>query len=256
MHAVAVLSNHFHLLASFESVEQMASFACQLKTNLSKEVGRLQDWEGSLFAGRYRAIPLSDEPEIQRQRLRYVLSQGAKEGLVLSPRDWPGIHCADALVDGESIAGVWVNRTALYAARQRQRDVEEAAFTEGTQLHLAPLPYLSDLPRSEQRSEILEVIESIEAETLERHRQQGSVPLGVDLILAQDPYARAQRLKRSPRPYFHASQRVLKEMMEGFRSFVVSYGIAAKRLAAGDVTVSFPEHCFPPRSPFVRAASS
>ncbi|MEO1086451.1 MAG: transposase, partial [Acidobacteriota bacterium] len=105
VHAVAVLSNHFHLLATFDSVQQMASFMCQLKTNLSKEVGRLRDWEGSLYAGRYHSVPLSDEPEVQVERLKYILSQGVKEGLVLSPKNWPGVHSARALLDPDARQG-------------------------------------------------------------------------------------------------------------------------------------------------------
>ncbi|MEM1181043.1 MAG: transposase [Acidobacteriota bacterium] len=256
VHAVAVLSNHFHLLASFDSVEQMASFACQLKTNLSKEIGRLHDWEGSLFAGRYRSVPVSDEPEIQLQRLRYVLSQGAKEGLVLSPKDWPGVHCAGALANDQPLAGIWIDRTSLYRARQRDGDATEASFTEETELRLAPLPCLQELPAVEQRSVVLNVIAAIEAETLERHQEHGTVPLGIDLILSQDPHTRSTRLRASPRPYFHASRRVFAVLMEGFREFISSYRIAAARLKSGDLTASFPGNCFPPRSPFVAAVSS
>ncbi|MEM1182513.1 MAG: hypothetical protein AAGM22_29470, partial [Acidobacteriota bacterium] len=253
VHAVAVLSNHFHLLASFESVQQMASFACHVKTNLSKEVGKLHDWSGSLFAGRYRSVPLSDEPEIQEQRLKYVLSQGVKEGLVLSPEDWPGLHCAEALVHEEPLAGVWVNRTALYAARQRDEDVQEAAFAEPTELHLTPLPSLLDHPKADRCALVEGLIASIEAEALENHRKNHTVPLGVEAILARDPHDEPRRFSKSPQPYFHASKQVFKQLMEGFREFTAAYRRAAQRLADGDRAVQFPDNCYPPRLPFVEA---
>ncbi|MEM1180085.1 MAG: transposase [Acidobacteriota bacterium] len=253
VHAVAVLSNHFHLLASFTSVQQMASFACHLKTNLSKEVGKLRNWEGSLYAGRYHAVPVSDEPEIQIQRLRYIVAQGSKEGLVLSPKDWPGVHCACALVDQKPIPGLWVDRTALHAARQRGEAVDEAIFAQQTELHLAALPCWSHLSRAERGSAVEELIRSIEAETLERHRSQGTAPLGVDAILSRDPHGRPRDFTRSPKPHFHATRPVFAQLMEGFRGFVVAYRAAAERLAAGDRTAKFPENCFPPRLPFVEA---
>ncbi|MEM1180064.1 MAG: hypothetical protein AAGM22_17110 [Acidobacteriota bacterium] len=252
VHAVAVLSNHFHLLASFDTVEQMSSFACHLKTNLSKEAGRLHDWEGPLFAGRYRSVPLSDEESVQLGRLKYLLSQGAKEGLVMSPRDWPGVHCANALLGEASIEGVWVDRTRLYAARQRDGQADEAEFSQVERLQLSPLPCLASRPESERRKVLRDMVEEIEAETLARHRLKGTAPVGVGSLVARDPHGRAlHRLDKSPKPHFHASRHVYGSMMEAFRSFVVAYRGAAERLRAGDRGVSFPENCFPPGLPFV-----
>ncbi|MEO1082941.1 MAG: hypothetical protein AAFY88_01725 [Acidobacteriota bacterium] len=251
MHAVAVLSSHFHLLCSFDSVEQMASFMCQLKTNLSKEIGRIYGREGPLFAGRYRSIPLSDEPEVQVERLEYILSQGTKEGLVLTPKDWPGVHSARALLDDEPIRGVWVDRTGLYAARQRAEDVTEMHFTEQTELHLAPLPCYKSLSIPERKKSICDLVDRIEARALHRHREQGTVPLGVAAVLSCDPHGRPRELSKSPKPHFHASKAAFKAMMEAFRVFVLAYRHAAGRLAEGHREVEFPDNCFPPRLPFV-----
>ncbi|MEO1369468.1 MAG: hypothetical protein AAFX50_20000 [Acidobacteriota bacterium] len=253
MHAVAVLSNHFHLLGSFDTVEQMARFTCHLKTNLSKEIGRLHDWEGPLFAGRYRSVPLSDEPEIQLERLRYILGQGVKEGLVLSPKDWPGVHCARALLDNVPLPGIWVDRTRLYAARQRGEEAKERDFTQETELHLTPLPCLARLSQAKQRAVLSELMDSIEAETLQRHRKNGTVPLGAEAVLQGDPHQKPGKLSNSPKPHFHATRRVFRGMVEAFREFTLAYRLAAERFAAGDLGVEFPENCFPPRPPFVEA---
>ena len=40
-------------------------------------------------------------------RLAYLLAHGVKEGLVASPYDWPGVHCARALVEGKPVSGRW-----------------------------------------------------------------------------------------------------------------------------------------------------
>lgn len=40
------------------------------------------DWPDGIWSDRYTAIPVSDEPAAQVDRLRYVLAQGVKEGLV------------------------------------------------------------------------------------------------------------------------------------------------------------------------------
>jgi len=51
--------------------------------NLAREAGRLADWREKLWSRRYRAIVVSGEEGAQRERLKYVLSHGAKEGLVV-----------------------------------------------------------------------------------------------------------------------------------------------------------------------------
>ena len=254
MHAVAVLSDHIHILASFDTVKQMSDFMGQFTGNVSKEIGRLYDWPGPKFAGRYHSIPLSEEPEIHEQRLRYILSQGAKEGLVLSPRDWPGVHCASALADGEPLKGIWVDRTRLFAARQKDPHVLESQFTTEEELQLTPLKHLKALGVDARRARIAQIVEEIEELTLERHRREGTVPLGAEAICKRHPHARPNRLARSPQPYFHATKAAFRALMDGFREFVAAYRLAAERLAGGSKDVQFPENCFPPGLPFVEPA--
>ena len=100
LHAAVFLSNHAHFLISPESVEEMANFMRLVNGALSIEIGKLHDWSGPMWARRYTSIPVSDEPEAQIARLRYLLANSTKEGLVLSPLDWPGVHCAEALMGG------------------------------------------------------------------------------------------------------------------------------------------------------------
>ena len=89
--AYAVLSGHFHLLIQPEEAGDMAKFMLYLSTNVSKEVGRIYKYYGPKLH-RYKSIIISNEPMVQIDRLKYILSQGAKEGLVDSPLDWPGVH--------------------------------------------------------------------------------------------------------------------------------------------------------------------
>ncbi len=85
-------------------------------SKLAREVGRLTGWRDKIFARRYQAILVSEEEEAQFGRLLYLLSRGAKENLVADPREWPGVHCVDALLTGEPMEGTWFDRTEEYAA--------------------------------------------------------------------------------------------------------------------------------------------
>ncbi len=44
---------------------------------------------------------------------------GVKEFLVDRVDQWPGVHSARALIDGEPLRGWWLNGTRAYAARRR-----------------------------------------------------------------------------------------------------------------------------------------
>ena len=50
--AVVVMSNHLHLLLSPESTQQIARFMGLVNGNLSKEVGRLHHWPGTMLPRR------------------------------------------------------------------------------------------------------------------------------------------------------------------------------------------------------------
>jgi hypothetical protein len=54
---------------------------------------------------------VSDEEPAQVARLEYLLSHGCKEGLVERLADWPGVHCATALLTGDPVEGTWFDRT-------------------------------------------------------------------------------------------------------------------------------------------------
>lgn len=176
-----------------------------VSSDISKEVGRLVDWTGPLRSRRYTSIPCSAEPEIQLSRLRYMLSQGPKESLVFSPLDWPGVHSAWALMNGQPLPGLWIDRTGMYEARRRGDKVKKADYTERLELRLSPLPCWSDLDPLEYRRRVAEMVKAIEDETWERHHLLGTKPMGPDKILAQSPYATPTTTKTSKAPRFHTA---------------------------------------------------
>ncbi|MEM6796244.1 MAG: transposase [Acidobacteriota bacterium] len=254
LYAVAVMSNHFHLLAGFDTALVMASFMGHLKTNLSKEIGRAHDWPGALWDNRYRAVPVSDEPAAQIARLRYVLSQGVKEGLVMSPYDWPGVHSAQALTTGEPLRGEWVDRTRLYRARQRDPEAREADFTSDENVRLEALPALLSDSFQNFRAEVARWVAEIERESrggADASGGRAGRPGCLRSILRRDPHHRPKRMASSPQPRLHAATRRVREMLSrGYREFEIAYRAAAEKLAAGDRGALFPDNCFPPRLPF------
>ena len=104
IHAFVVASSHAHFLLSPESAYQLARFMQFVNANIAKEAGRLYDWPERLWSRRYRSIPVVDE-QAAHARIRYLLSHGAKEGLVAAAGSWPGANCIAALRHGDRLCG-------------------------------------------------------------------------------------------------------------------------------------------------------
>ncbi|MDA8019434.1 MAG: transposase [Thermoanaerobaculia bacterium] len=255
LHAVVVMSTHFHLLLSPEDSQQLAEFMRHLNGNLSKKVGRLHNWSGSMFERRYQCIPVSDEPAAQQARLRYLLRHGCKEGLVLSPRDWPGVHSAAALCDGAAIKGTWIDRTEYGKAIRGGDDVVENQFGTDYEIHLEALPCWKHLDASVWRKFVREMVEEIERETLEEHQRNETVPAGATTVCQRSPHFRPGHRKKSPAPLFHAATKAVRvAMRDAFSAFLTSYRDAAERVKSGEGSVFFPPDCFPSRLPYVSPA--
>jgi REP element-mobilizing transposase RayT len=250
--AFVVMSSHFHLLLRVDHGKQLADFMRYFNSNVAREIVRLTGWTDKVFSRRYRGIVVSDEMPAQRERLVYILSHGAKEDLVETPRDWPSLHAVRALLDDEPVEGTWYDRTKESAALRRGKELDRSEYTTAETVVLSPLPCWKDLPREEQKARVAEVVQEIEEETAARRKRTGVRPLGRNTILKQDPLARPKRLKKSPAPLFHAAtKRVREDLRAAYFEFFAAFREAAEQLKAGILPVVFPAGSFPPALPFV-----
>jgi len=151
IHGLVVLSNHLHALLSPRSPQQLAAFMNYLASNVAREAGKLHDWREKFWARRYRSIIVSHEEEAQVGRLAYLLGNGIKEGLVARPQDWPGIHCAQALLDGTTLDGTWYERTAEYRARRRGLELPHDELTQRETVVFTQLPCWAELDSTSYR---------------------------------------------------------------------------------------------------------
>ena len=249
--AFVVMSNHAHFLLSPANGEQLAKFMAHVNRNISDEAGREHDWSGALWARRYRGIVVVDE-ESQVARLRYLLSNGCKEGLVSSPKSWPGATSVHAIIDGGPVVGTWLDRSGMYRARRRGETVERSEFETSYATVLAPLPCWRRLSAEEYRQRCAEMVADIECETAALNARLGRTVLGVDKILAQDPHGKPRTISKSPAPMVHAATEAARELfVEAYRIFVAAYRRAAAALRAGHGNVEFPAYAFPPARPFI-----
>ena len=253
IHAVSVMSSHFHLLITACDAEQQKFFMQYLDCNVSKEVGRLHDWKGGMWQGRFHSVAVAEQLSAQIGRFEYNLEQGCKEGLVARPSDWPGINCAQALVEGKPLKGIWYSRTDEFAARNAGKEFRPGDYATEYEVHLDPLPCWAHLEPEEYRRRVKEIVDRIEKDTADHHRRMGTVPAGSAAVLRRHPHERPEKLKRSPAPFVHAASKKARwEFYNAYQAVVVAYHAAAEMLREGRLDVKFPEGCFPPPQRFVR----
>lgn len=249
--AFIVMSNHMHLLVVPTDAQQLARFMNFVNGNLAREAGRLHAWKAKFWARRYRAIVVSDEERAQVARLRYLISQGCKEGLVKSPRDWPGASSTEYLLSGKPIEGVWFDRTALLYARRRSPGLSRYAYANPHTLELSPLPAWHHVSPEEIRRRIEAIVRDIESQTRGEMESTGRSVVGVKRLLRQHPHAAPEQAPTSPAPRFHtASRRARERLQAASAAFHEAYRRAARALRRGALRPAFPHGSFPPHLPF------
>lgn len=252
LHAFIYLSNHCHLLISATRSEQIAPFLGFVFGNASREMGRLHDWRGSLWGRPCSVIPILDE-DSQINRLRYLLSNGVKEGLVASPREWPGATAVHGLLGDMRVTGKWIDRDGLRRATRfwKRKQPSLARFTSEMTVELTALPVWADLSPEELRSRHQAIVESLEHQGLFRR----ALYLGALKVLSTDPHARPESSSHAPAPCCHASRpRTVEIFRSLYRDFVATFRSATDRLLARPPT-TVPKGSFARPNWFHRADS-
>jgi hypothetical protein len=247
------LSDHYHMQLGVKDARQLARFMRYINSNIAREVGKIVGWKGRFWEKRYSAVVVSEEEAIQFARLKYILSNGCKEGLVASPYDWTGASTATALLQGVWVLkGKWFDRTKQYRAsvngKSRVFDLVET-------VQISPLPCWDHLNQEEIRRRIVDIVNEIEDEANCMHIENGTTPMGMERVLRLHPHQAPQEESgRSPAPLFLAATREARQFLqESYNAFLNHYRQAAERLRAGDLNVVFPPGSFPPPRPFVEA---
>jgi REP element-mobilizing transposase RayT len=251
---VAVLSNHLHLLLIAEDAKRVSEFMQYVGSKLAREVNRLTGWSGPVFHGRYSMIVVSEEEAAQVERLKYLLAQGCKENLVKRPADWPGVHCARALCEGENLVGEWFDRTQEHVARRRGGDRAPCRFASSETVALTPIPCWEHLSADAYRERIADLLADIEREAAAERALSGSRILGAEAVLTLHPHHLPASVASAPLPLVHAaSEAVRRTFRDAYRTFVAAFRGASEALRSDSPTGAFPAGSFPPAPPFVPA---
>jgi REP element-mobilizing transposase RayT len=250
--AYVFTSNHFHAMVRAPSAIAMSTFMQRLQSNIAVKVGRFVGWRGRFFARRYSAEPIVDEGA-QVERLTYILSHGVKEGLVSRCQQWPGLSCAQALLEGgRASMHSWRNWTRRWKLEIRE-DLTIDRFSaecprETEVLELTPLPCWATLTPRERSRRVVQLVAEIDAAA------PSATTKDTNHITEQNPHGAPTQTKHSSRPKAHAStkQRWI-EAVRRYRHFLSAFRRASREWLLGKFDVEFPPHSFRPPPWFVVA---
>lgn len=252
VYAVVFLSNHATWLYSSSEPDQVAKFMKIVDEQISKRVGHksVHNWPGGMWGRRYDAVPVIGETALI-DRMKYVLSQGCKEGLVWTPFDWPGVSCVRALLGEQPLRGTWYDWTAYGRAKTKARRkglrVDPKDFAKTYEIEFSPLPCWAHLPQEEYQKAVRSLIDEISAETRKAYRHV----LGREKILAVDPHSAPEDFEPTPRPLCHAADKATRDAYrERLGGFVAAFRYASELTRRG-IDAIFPPYSYPPAAPMV-----
>lgn len=237
--------------------QNLHKFMCLLQTNISKDVNKLQERTGPVFAGRYSAEPVLEDE--QEEVMREIIAQVCMDDLVAHPEDWGGASSWAAQLSGEEIVGHRVDRALFWRLRRAPEYYNTPDFlleqmaTIEYRVKLTPLPIWADLSHAERAKKIQEFAESAAelrrsayaAQALE-YDEKPDIP-GLKEVLASSSYDHYDLWKPMRRGYCHTMD---EEQIEAFykarEERDEQYDDAARRLRRGEEDIYFPEGMIPP----------
>lgn len=234
-----VLPHEVRIFAWPRETAEMRDFMHHLDTNLSKEVGRLDDvrQSGGFWRDRYRSVDVSDAPEDQVACLKELLAAPCEALFVERPGGWPGVHCLGALLHGESLRGVWHDRT--------NGTVEEL------EVRLTPLPCWGSLSEKQRRAEVAKLARAAEDETARGRQRSGLKTCGARAVLELDPRQGPEDVPRWSTPaVFSLAAATRRRLRQAYEQVLAAYRRAAESLRRTNPDFAFPPGTFPPPLPY------
>ncbi|HZZ85342.1 MAG TPA: hypothetical protein VFE30_12445 [Anaeromyxobacteraceae bacterium] len=227
VHALCVLSNHYHLVLT-DADGRLPAFMQYLDGLVARAVNAsLGRWEGFWSAdASYSAVSQGDAGDVVR-KIAYTLANPASAGLVRTGREWPGLWSAP-----EQLA------TATLLA-PRPDVFFSPAMPESATLELALPPGLSSV--EELQRLVIAAMAGLEEQHRARAPERGF--LGRSRVLAQKPFSRPapgeSRRKLNPRIAARDKWKRI-EAIGRLRAFLDAYRVALAELRSGLRDALFP----------------
>jgi len=229
VHAVCVLSNHYHLVCT-DPAGQLPSFVAELHKLVAKCVNaNLGRWENLWAGGAQPSYVRLEGDRSQLEKAAYVLANPVEAGLVGHGKDWPGER-------------LW--QPGEYQARRPRVFFSDAGrMPKKLKLRVVALPTQTPSPTERLRR----LFQQREASVRDSFHAAGRSFLGATAVKAQSitgrPCTKEPRRRLSPRIACRDKWRRI-EALQQLESFVSAYRLALKSWRSGLRRVVFPAGTF------------
>jgi len=229
LHAVVVLSNHYHLVLT-DPFAQLPDFNQYLDSLVARAMNASYGrWESFWAPGSFSAVTLVDQEAVV-EKAAYALANPAAAGLVAAGREWPGLWSAP-----ESIGGAW-----LSFERPDHFFSETGFMPERATLELSTPP---GFEAEEFRALLAARLAEKEREAGRTLAAEGRRFMGARRVLAQkhtdSPVSGEPRRRLNPRIASRDKWKRI-EALTRLKSFLKDYREALQKLRAGIADVVFP----------------
>ena len=232
IHAVCVMSDHFHLVVTDRGAS-LPAFSQLLDGVIAKALNALHGrWENFWAPGSYSAVELVTPDDVV-EKVAYTLANPASADLVEHGRQWPG---------------VWSDPRSIGAPGERIERPGHYFAADGSFRDLATVELCFSVPPGFDSAEafqakVLARVEQLEKDAAAHRRASSITVLGVRRILKQRhterPTSREPRRSLKPRVAARDPERRI-EALDRMMSFLERHRNALVKYCGGDKTAIFP----------------
>lgn len=246
------MSNHFHLMPRSQSL-QIPQFMRDFQKKVSSEVKKVTGWDLSVFPKRYHCEKICDEGAV-RQKMRYMLLNPVRAGLVRKAEDWPGVSSWGCHASGEPMKGRNLERELWREMKRQSEDGQVARSKAKVTYWLQPakLPWAEEVGDAEAGRQVVEAVEEVQDEwgkaAVDEARLSGEEVLGAEGVRKQDPMRQPANFEPRPEPLCHAADPAAREAYRSrYRMVMERYDVAIEQWQEDErVEVGFPGGTWPP----------
>ncbi len=232
IHAVCVLSNHYHLVLT-DCLGLLPEFMHWLNGTLARCLNRYHDREENFWAPPpYSRVDLGESNDIV-SKMVYTLANPVSAKLVSSRSEWPGLK--SGLLGG--------GPQRLRFKRPRHFFDEEGDLPAEVVLVIERPQGLDDLDDKEFGARLHRLVLKKEKEVQRQLEAEGREFTGVKQVLAQSPESspRTREPRRGLNPTVASRDKWRRiEMLQERAQFLAEYAAALERFVAGERDVIFP----------------
>ena len=250
LHSAEQHLNHIHscISADNDHVGNISKFYRVAHSIIAKELNRLFEREGHVFAGKLRATPCEDD-ESAKSKLIYGITNIVKDGLLDRQNGKVFLSSFPTLSKGQKLKFWKINwRQFHQKGGFRIKSHRPKDYLIWRELDFSWLAGYLSWSESKRQTRIRKQV-ALETESIQQAlKRKGQKPLGLSALKSLDPRDRPRRPRnKTPKPLCHASTiEGANAYREQYRQFATEYIAASAEFRNGNYQREFPQGSYRP----------